>query len=62
MKSRPLVSIVMPSLNQIQFIRQSTNTVLTQDYQEIELIVADGGSTDGTRELLEEVAASDPPP
>ena len=60
MESRPLVSVIMPSLNQQRFIAQSIETVLRQDYQEIELIIADGGSTDGTQILLKEVSAVDP--
>lgn len=49
----------MPSLNQARFIGQSIQSVLTQDYQNIELIVADGGSTDGTLEILEKLAHND---
>ena len=59
MENRPLVSVIMPSLNQVEFISQSIETVLKQFYQEIELIVADGGSTDGTVELLKDWATCD---
>lgn len=48
----PLVSVVMPSLNQARFIDAAIDSVLSQDYPNIELIVADGGSDDGTVELL----------
>ncbi|MCX7144138.1 MAG: glycosyltransferase [Proteobacteria bacterium] len=47
-----LVSVVMPSLNQVKFIDTAIDSVLGQDYPNIELIVADGGSDDGTVELL----------
>jgi hypothetical protein len=48
----PLVSIVMPSLNQAGFVVVAVQSVLSQSYEHLELIVADGGSTDGTLALL----------
>ena len=52
MRAGPLVSVVMPSLNQVAFIGSAIDSIQSQDYPHIELIVADGGSTDGTVELL----------
>ena len=46
-------SIVMPSFNHARFIERSLNSVLNQEYERTELIVMDGGSSDGTREILE---------
>lgn len=48
----PLVSIVTPSLNSGLFIEQAITSVLGQDYPEVEHIVADGGSSDRTPEVL----------
>lgn len=55
----PLVSVVMPTLNQCQFIEASVRSILTQSYANLELIIADGGSTDGTQNLLRELSQQD---
>ena len=49
---RPLVSIVTPSLNQGAFIEATLRSVMRQTYADVEHIVVDGGSTDGTQEIL----------
>jgi glycosyltransferase involved in cell wall biosynthesis len=48
----PLVTIVTACLNSERFIEQTVLSVLCQDYPRIEYIVMDGGSTDGTLEIL----------
>ena len=52
MKSKPLISIITASFNRAQFIETAIISVLNQDYPNIEHIVIDGGSTDGTLDLL----------
>ncbi|MBE9203868.1 glycosyltransferase [Synechocystis salina LEGE 06099] len=48
----PLVSIVVPSYNQGEFIKETIDSILIQDYAPIEIIVIDGASTDNTVEIL----------
>ena len=50
----PLVSVVTPSLNMRRFLGETIRSVLDQDYAQIEYLVMDGGSTDGTLELLKQ--------
>jgi glycosyltransferase involved in cell wall biosynthesis len=51
--SAPLVSVVIPAYNAVSFLGATLDSVLTQSYPNLEIIVVDDGSTDATPHLLD---------
>lgn len=55
------VSIVIPTFNRAAWLEGAVASVLEQDYEELDLLVVDDGSTDGTATVLERIAAGADP-
>ncbi len=49
----PRLSVVMPSFNQVEFIERSILSIINQKYPNLQLIIIDGGSSDGTLDIIE---------
>ena len=55
----PKISVLMPCLNVAKYIRQCLESVVSQTFKDIEILVTDAGSTDGTLEIAEQFAEND---
>lgn len=55
----PKVSVIMPSLNVVDYIREAIRSVREQTMTDLEIICIDAGSADGTWEIIQEEAAQD---
>jgi hypothetical protein len=56
MKSLPKISIVIPSYNKAKYIGETLKSIVSQNYLNLEVIIQDGGSNDGTVEIIKQFA------
>lgn len=56
----PQITVIMPSLNVAKYIERSVKSVAGQTLTDIEILCIDAGSTDGTLEIIQKLAESDP--
>ncbi len=52
MNTQPFFSVIIPSYNRKPFLETAINSVLKQTFDDLELIIVDDGSSDGTKELI----------
>ncbi len=55
----PIVSVIMPTYNRSGLLRRAIASVLTQSFDDFELIVVNDASTDDTKKVIDEIAATD---
>ncbi len=56
----PLISIVIPSYNKVKYIAKTLESIVNQSYKNYEVIIQDGGSTDGTLDIIKKYAKKYP--
>lgn len=58
--ARPRVTLAVPTRNRAHFLRHIVQDILDQDYENLEILISDNASSDGTRELVETMANVNP--
>jgi glycosyltransferase involved in cell wall biosynthesis len=56
----PKISVVIPSFNKVKYITKTLDSIFSQDYPNLEVIIRDGGSTDGSLEIIKKYARKYP--
>lgn len=58
--NHPRVTVAIPVYNGLPYLKEAVDSILSQDFEDLELIIADNASTDGTEALCRQYATSDP--
>ncbi|SRR5581483_10085581 len=56
----PRISIIIITRNRAAYLRECVDSILLQDYADLEVLIGDNGSSDGTVDYLEQLSAADP--
>lgn len=56
----PILTIMMPSYNYARYLRESIESILSQDFTDFEFLIIDDGSTDGSADIIREYEKQDP--
>ena len=56
----PTISVIIPAYNAEQFLEKTLDSVLAQTFRELEIIVVNDASTDGTAAIIDRYATQDP--
>lgn len=59
MQNQPLVTVYIPTFNRVELLKRAVKSVQYQTYKNLEIIIVDDSSTDGTHEYLEQVSKED---
>lgn len=59
MENQPLVTVYIPTFNRVELLKRAVQSVQSQTYQNLEIIIVDDCSTDGTHEYLKQLAKED---
>ena len=59
MMTAPLITVIMPVYNSVQYVETAIKSVLKQTYSQLELLIIDDGSNDGTRDIINQQQQSD---
>jgi glycosyltransferase involved in cell wall biosynthesis len=58
-KSQPIVSVAIPVYNSSRYLKETLDSILNQTFQDFEIVITDGRSTDATPEICRQYAAQD---
>ena len=59
MEAKPKVSVILPTYNRAGMLPRAVESVLGQDFHDLEVLIVDDGSTDNTENLVEKIKESD---